>query len=131
VILGIPAFEIAAARQTLTLESTRGVGKLFPGKSWESATDVRAVYAARGSALCNPRFVVCDGAVELRETSTCWERPAPEWSFFRDFQHSPGETGSRTAGHQMKSPSKSFCSAMGTTRCQSNSRKFAHLTPPS
>jgi len=127
VILGISASRLPPPGQTLTLDQLE-VLAIVPGKSWKR-DDVRAVYAAVAQRCGNPRFVVCDGAVELRETVDVLEKTGPRVVVLRDFKHFAANRFEKLVGQSERF--KSFCSAMGTTRCQVQQSEFAHLTPPS
>jgi hypothetical protein len=127
VILGIPAARLPSPGRTLTLDQLE-VLAIVPGKSWKR-DDVRAVYEAVAQRCGSPRFVVCDGAVELRETVDVLEKPGQTVLVLRDFKHFAANRFEKLVGQSERF--KSFCSAVGTTRCQVQQSEFAHLTPPS
>ncbi len=127
VILGIPASKLPPLGQTLTLDQLE-VLAIVPGKSWKR-DDVRAVYEAVAERCGIPRFVVCDGAVELRETVDVLEKTGRKVTVLRDFKHFAANRFEKLVGQTKRF--QSFCSAMGTTRCQVQQSELAHLTPPS
>lgn len=127
VILGIPESKLPPAGQTLSLEMLE-VLAIVPGKSWKR-DDVRKVYRQVAQHSGTPRFVVCDGAVELRETVDVLEKPGQSVVVLRDFKHFAANRFEKLVG--TSEAFKSFCAAMGRTRCQVQQTELAHLTPPS
>ncbi len=127
VILGIPASKLPAPGKTLSLDELE-VLAIVPGKSWKR-DDVRNVYRQVALHSGTPRFVVCDGAVELRETVDVLEKPGQNVVVLRDFKHFAANRFEKLVG---KSEAfKTFCAAMGRTRCQVQQTELAYLTPPS
>lgn len=66
IILGIPASRLPHNGQTLSLDQLE-VLAIVPGTNW-SRDDVRKAYRKTAKAFGTPRYVVCDGAVELRDS---------------------------------------------------------------
>ena len=66
VILGIRASALPACGKTLSLDQLE-VFAIIPAKNWKR-DDVRKAYKEVATRCGTPRFVVCDGAVELRDT---------------------------------------------------------------
>lgn len=127
VILGIPASKLPPPGQTLSLDALE-VLAIVPGVSWKR-DDVRNVYQQVAQHSGTPRFVVCDGAVELRETVDVLEKPGQSVVVLRDFKHFAANRFEKLIGRS--EAFKSFCAAMGRTRCQVQQTELAHLTPPS
>jgi hypothetical protein len=127
VILGMPASKLPPPGQTLTLDQL-DVLAIVPGKNWKR-DDVRAVYREVAERCGTPRFVVCDGAVELRESVDVLQKPGKSVVVLRDFKHFAANRFEKLVGESERF--KLFCSAMGTTRCQVQQTELAHLTPPS
>jgi hypothetical protein len=127
VILGIPASKLPPLGKTLSLDQLE-VLAIVPGKSWKR-DDVRNVYQQVAQHSGTPRFVVCDGAVELRETVDVLEKMGQSVVVLRDFKHFAANRFEKLIG---KSETfQSFCAAMGRTRCRVQQTELAHLTPPS
>jgi hypothetical protein len=127
VILGIPASRLPPLGQTLSLDQLE-VLAIVPGKSWKR-DDVREVYREVAERCGRPRFVVCDGAVELRETVDVLQNAGKGVVVLRDFKHFAANRFEKLVGKSERF--KSFCSEMGKTRCQVQQTELAHLTPPS
>ena len=127
VILGIPASKLPPPGHTLSLDRLE-VLAIVPGKSWKR-DDVRKVYRQVAQHSGTPRFVVCDGAVELRETVDVLEKTGRNVLVLRDFKHFAANRFEKLVGKSQAF--KSFSAAMGRTRCQVQQTELAHLTPPS
>jgi hypothetical protein len=126
-ILGISASRLPPPGETLSLDQLE-VLAIVPGKSWKR-DDVRRVYCEVAEHCGTPRYVVCDGAVELRETVDVLEKPGKQVVVLRDFKHFAANRFEKLVGNGERF--KSFCLAMGKTRCQVQQTELAHLTPPS
>jgi hypothetical protein len=127
VILGISASKLPPPDETLSLDQLE-VLAIVPAKSWKR-DDVRRVYREVAEHCGTPRFVVCDGAVELRETVDILEKPGRNVVVLRDFKHFAANRFEKLVGRTERF--KSFCKQMGQTRCQVQQTELAHLTPPS
>lgn len=125
VILGIRASKLPPPGQTLSLDQLE-VLAIVPGKSWKRG-DVREVYRQVAQRCGTPRFVVCDGAVELRETVDVLEKAGEKVVVLGDFKHFAANRFEKRVGKSERF--KSFCSQMGKTRCQVQQTELAHLTP--
>lgn len=127
VILGIPASELPALNETLSLDKLE-VLMVRPGESW-TRDDVRAVYRELAAQIGCPRWVLCDGAVELRESvdALCDEHHTSD--VLRDFKHFAANRFESLIGRSEEF--QRFLSAMGKTRCLVQQTELAHLTPPS
>jgi hypothetical protein len=127
VILGIPASQLPRDGQTLSLDQLQ-VLAIVPGKSW-SRDDVREVYRKTAKAFGTPRYVVCDGAVELRDSVDVLKKNGKRVVVLRDFKHYAANRLESLVGRSENF--KSFCKEMGLTRSRVQQTALAHLTPPS
>lgn len=127
VILGIPASRLPREGQTLSLDQLQ-VLAIVPGKSW-SRDDVRKVYRETAKAFGTPRYVVCDGAVELRDSVDVLQKNGKRVIVLRDFKHYAANRLESLIGRSERF--QSFCKEMGLTRSRVQQTALAHLTPPS
>lgn len=126
VVLGIRASKLPPSGQTLSLNQLE-VLAIVPGKSWKRE-DVRKAYEQISERCGSPRFLVCDGAVELRETVDVLEKEGEKVVVLRDFKHFAANRFENLVGKTERFTS--FCSAMGKTRSQVQQTELGHLTPP-
>ena len=126
VVLAIPASKLPPEGQTLSLDDLE-VLAIEPGDSWKR-DDVRRVYKKLAESVGRPRFVLCDGAVELRESVDVLRDDDHEVVVLRDFKHFAANRFESMIGRTERF--KSFQSLMGKTRCQIQQTELAHLTPP-
>lgn len=126
VILGIPASQLPRDGQTLSLDQLQ-VLAIVPGKSW-GRDDVRKVYRKTAKAFGTPRYVVCDGAVELRDSVDVLKKNGKRVVVLRDFKHYAANRLESLVGRSENF--KSFCKEMGLTRSRVQQTALAHLTPP-
>ncbi len=127
IILGIPASRLPRNGKTLTLDDLE-VLAIVPGKSW-NRDDVREVYRKTAKAFGTPRYVVCDGAVELRDSVDALRKKGERVIVLRDFKHYAANRLESLIGNTEKFTS--FCKEMGLTRARVQQTVLAHLTPPS
>ena len=127
VILGTTIGQLPPPGETLSLDKL-DVLAIVPGTSWKR-DDVRCVYREVAKRCGTPRFVVCDGAVELRETVDVLETSGKTVAVLRDFKHFAANRFEKLVGNSERF--KSFCAQMGKTRCQVQQTELSHLTPPS
>jgi len=121
VILGLPASKLPPPGKTLTLDQL-DVLAIVPGKRW-NREDVRAVYQQVSQSSGIPRFVVCDGAVELRESVDVMEKTGKKVLVLRDFKHFAANRFEKLVSRSERF--KSFCLATGATRCQVQQTEYA------
>jgi hypothetical protein len=126
VILGISASKLPAKGQTLSLNALE-VLAIEPGRSW-TRDDVRRVYKELADKIGRPRWVLCDGAVELRESVDvlCDEHHTSD--VLRDFKHVAANRFESLIGKSSRFGE--FTNEMGKSRCLLQQTELAHLTPP-
>lgn len=126
VILGISAEALPSDGQTLALDQVE-VLAIEPGESWKR-DDVREVYRKLASQVGRPRWVLCDGAVELRESVDVLCDQEHTTDVLRDFKHFAANRFESLIGRS--DDFTNFLGAMGKTRCLLQQSELAHLTPP-
>jgi len=126
VILAIPASELPPKGQTLSLDALE-VLAIEPGESW-TRDDMRRVYQEIADLVGRPRFVLCDGAVELRESVDVLSDENHQVVVLRDFKHFAANRFESMIGRS--ETFREFQAAMGKTRCYIQQTELAHLNPP-
>jgi hypothetical protein len=125
VILGIRASELPPLGQTLSLDQLE-VLAIVPAKDWKR-DDVRNAYQLVAQRCGTPKFLVCDGAVELRETVDVLENAGKKVIVLRDFKHFAANCFEKLIGKMDRF--QEFTKQMGLTRCRVQQTELAHLTP--
>jgi hypothetical protein len=126
VILAIPASELPGKGETLSLDALE-VLWIESGDSW-NRDDMRRVYRQLADLVGRPRFVLCDGAVELRESVDVLCDEEHEVIVLRDFKHVAANRFESMIGRSEEF--LAFQAEMGKTRCRIQQTELAHLTPP-
>ncbi len=126
VILGIRASELPPPGETLSLDQLT-VLAIIPAKNWKR-NDVREAYKKVALRCGTPRFIICDGAVELRESADVLEKAGKKVIVLRDFKHYAANCFEKLIGKTERF--KEFIKQMGITRCQVQQTELAHLNPP-
>jgi hypothetical protein len=126
VILAVAASDLPPEGQTLSLAALE-VLAIEPGESW-TRDDMRRVYRQLADVVGCPRFVLCDGAVELRESVDVLNDEKHDVVVLRDFKHFAANRFESMIGRSKKF--RAFQAAMGKTRCHIQQTELAHLNPP-
>ena len=126
VVLAIPASQLPPEGETLSLNSLE-VLLVEPGDSW-SRDDMREAYRKLSKLAGRPRFVLCDGAVELRETVDVLGDDNHEVIVLRDLKHFAANRFESLIGRSERF--KEFSAQIGRTRCRIQQTELAHLNPP-
>lgn len=126
VILGVAAHKLPREGQTLQLDNLH-VLAIEPGVSW-TRDDVRRVYKELADLIGRPRWVLCDGAVELRESADVLCDEHHTTRTLRDFKHVAANRFESLIGKSDRF--SEFVAQMGKTRCLIQQTELAHLTPP-
>lgn len=98
-----------------------------PGKSWKRE-DVATVYSELAAQCGVPRAVLCDGAVELRESAECLKTLRGDCITLHDFKHKAANYLEAIVGKSERFVE--FLAKVGNTRCSIQQTEMAHLTPP-
>lgn len=126
VILGISASRLPDKGQTLNLDALE-VLAIEPGRCW-TRDDVRRVYNELAEKIGRPRWVLCDGAVELRESVDVLCDGHHTTDVLRDFKHVAANRFESLIGKSKRFGE--FIAEMGKSRSLMQQTELAHLTPP-
>jgi len=125
-ILGIRASQLPPPGQTLRLQDMR-VLAVVPGTSWKRE-DVQREYAKLATRIGEPRYLLTDGAVELRETAEVLKTPGKKLTVLRDMKHYAANTFERLIGKSDRFGQ--YLSQLGRTRSTIQQTELGHFTPP-
>ena len=125
-ILGIRSQDLPEPGQTLSLKALH-VLAVVPGESWKRE-DVRREYAKLAQRIGAPRFLLTDGAVELRESAEVLEKPGRKLTLLRDLKHVAANIFENQIGKSDRFAE--FVSRLGRTRSAIQQTELSHFTPP-
>jgi len=126
VVLGVRASRLPPPGEALRHEDMQLL-TVQPGTAWKRA-DMAAVYGELAERYGNPRAVLCDGAVELREGAQCLQKRRSDTIVLQDFKHKAAIFLKTTVGAHPRFAE--FNTQMGKTRSAIQQTELAHLTPP-
>lgn len=125
-ILGIRASQLPPPGQTLRLQDLR-VLAVVPGTSWKRE-DVRREYDKLATRIGPPRYLLTDGAVELRESADVLETQGHQLTVLRDMKHYAANVFEKLIGHSDRF--SQYLSQLGRTRSAIQQTELSHFTPP-
>jgi hypothetical protein len=125
-ILGIRASRLPSPGQTLRLQDMR-VLAVVPGTHWKRE-DVRREYAKLAKRTGAPRYLVTDGAVELRESADVLKTLGEKLTILRDMKHYAANLFERLIGKSDRFGQ--YLSQLGRTRSAIQQTELSHFTPP-
>jgi len=125
-ILGIRASQLPPLGQTLPLEAMQ-VLAVIPGENWKRE-DVRREYGKLAQRIGSPRYLVTDGAVELRESADVLEKAGQKFTLLRDMKHFAANTFENLIGKTDRFAD--YLSRVGQTRNAIQQTELSHFTPP-
>jgi hypothetical protein len=125
-ILGIRASQLPKPGQTLRLSDLR-VLAVVPGTNWK-CEDVRREYDKLAKQIGTPRYLVTDGAVELRESADVLKTPGKRLAVLRDMKHYAANTFEKLIGKSERFGQ--YLSQLGRTRNAIQQTELSHFTPP-
>lgn len=126
VVLAVRASRLPPPGETLRHEDVR-VLTVQPGTAWKRE-DMALVYRQLAEQYGNPRAVLCDGAVELREGAECLKTRRSDTIVLRDFKHKAALFLKAAMGDHPRFAE--FTAHVGKTRSAIQQTELAHLTPP-
>lgn len=126
VILGIRACDLPPPGQTLSREQMEPLA-VMPGTDWKRE-DVRRAYEKLVERMGSPRYLVTDGAVELRESADVLEKQGKKPIVLRDMKHFAANQFEKLVGKNDRF--KEYLSKLGRTRCQVQQTELSHFLPP-
>jgi hypothetical protein len=125
-ILGIRASQLPQPGQTLRLQEMR-VLAVVPGTRWKRE-DVRREYGRLAKRIGPPRFLLTDGAVELRESADTLETAGKKLTLLRDMKHYAANIFEKLIGKSDRFGQ--YLSQLGRTRSAVQQTELSHFTPP-
>jgi hypothetical protein len=125
-ILGIRAKDLPEPGQTLSHKNMQ-VLAVVVGTNWKRE-DVRREYDRLAQRVGAPRFLLTDGAVELRESADVLEKPGRKPILLRDLKHVAANVFENLIGK--REPFAKFLSEIGRTRSAIQQTELSHFTPP-
>lgn len=125
-IIGIRASELPPRGSTLRHEDMT-VLAVVPGTDWKRE-DVREQYEMLAKRIGPPRYLLTDGAVELRESADTLGKPGKEVIVLRDMKHYAANVFERLIGKSDRF--KDYLSHLGRTRSSIQQTELSHFTPP-
>ena len=127
VVVAVPASKMPPPGETLKHEDLR-VLTVRPGTSW-TREDVAVVYTELANQHGNPRAVLSDGAVELREPVESLKNRRSDTIMLQDFKHKAANFLKALLSKNKRFAE--FTTQIGRTRSAIQQTELAHLTPPS
>jgi hypothetical protein len=126
VVLGVRASRLPPPGETIAHEDVHLL-TVRPGTAWKRE-NMASVYAQLAERYGNPRAVLCDGAVELRDGAECLKNRRPDTIVLQDFKHKAAIFLKAAVGDHPRFAE--FNSQLGKTRSAIQQTELAHLTPP-
>lgn len=126
VILGVRQSKLPENGQTLRLEDVR-VLAVVPGTQWKTE-NVAAEYKKLADRSVMPKFILTDGAPELRDSVDFLEKNGKKPILLRDMKHVAANILEKTIGNDKRF--KEFSTKVAATKCAIQQTELAHFTPP-
>jgi hypothetical protein len=125
-IIGIAVEDLPEPGQTLSLEDVK-VLAIVPGEQWKKE-DVLREYQKLAERIGAPRFLLCDGAIELREPAETLEKDGRKPIVLGDLKHHAANALEKQIGRSERF--KAFVSQVGLTRNRIQQTELSHFVPP-
>ena len=125
-IIGIAVENLPEPGQTLSLEDVK-VLAIVPGQKWKKE-DVAREYRKLAKRIGPPRFLLSDGAVELREPAETLEKDGRRTIVLGDLKHYAANVLEKQIGRSERF--KEFISQVGLTRNRIQQTELSHFVPP-
>ena len=125
-ILGIRASHLPERGQTLSRKSLQ-VLAVVPRENWKRE-DVRQEYQKLEQRMGAPRYLLTDGAIELRESADILEKPGQKLTLLRDLKHVAANFFETLIGNSDRF--SKFITQLGRTRSAIQQTELSHFTPP-
>lgn len=125
-IIGIAIDDLPPPGETLGLEKMK-VLAIVPGQSWKKE-DVGREYQKLAAQIGPPVYLLCDGAVELREPAEKLEKDGKKTIVLGDLKHHAANVLEKEIGRSERF--KSFMSEVGLTRNRVQQTELSHFAPP-
>ena len=125
-IIGIRVKDLPPLGETLPLEKMHVLATI-PGTSW-TRDDVRREYKTLAERIGPPKYLLCDGAVELRESADVLEIEGETPVVLRDMKHYAANVFEQLIGKDERF--QEYLSKLGRTRSAVQQTELSHFTPP-
>ncbi len=125
-IIGIAVEDLPKPGTTLCLDDVK-VLAIVPGRTWKKA-DVAVEYKKLSQQIGAPRYLLCDGAIELREPGQQLEKDGRKTIVLGDFKHHAANLLEKQIGRSERF--RTFLTQVGLTRNRTQQTELSHFTPP-
>ncbi|HJN13800.1 MAG TPA: hypothetical protein QF564_34325 [Pirellulaceae bacterium] len=125
-IIGIAVEDLPQPGQTLSLENVK-VLAIVPGQRWKKE-DVAREYKKLAKRIGAPRYLLSDGAIELREPAESLEKDGRKTIVLGDLKHHAANVLEKQIGRSDRF--KEFISQVGLTRNRVQQTELSHFVPP-
>lgn len=125
-IIGIRVRDLPPLGETLPLGKMQVLATI-PGISW-SRDDVRREYRKLAKRIGYPKYLLTDGAVELRESADVLEFKGQKPIVLRDMKHYAANVFEHLIGKDERF--QAYLSKLGRTRSAVQQTELSHFTPP-
>jgi hypothetical protein len=125
-IIGIRVRDLPPLGETLPLEKMHVLATI-PGTSW-TRDDVRREYKILAERIGSPKYLLTDGAVELRESGDVLESQGETPIVLRDMKHYAANVFEQLIGKDERF--QEYLSKLGRTRSAVQQTELSHFTPP-
>jgi hypothetical protein len=125
-IIGIALHDLPPPGETLCHEKMK-VLAIVPGQSWKKE-DVEREYQKLAERIGPPVYLLCDGAVELRDPAQKLEKDGQKTIVLGDLKHHAANVLEKKIGRCERF--QSFVSQVGLTRNRVQQTELSHFAPP-
>ena len=125
-IVGLAVENLPEPGQTLSLQDIQ-VLAIIPGQRWKKE-DVAREYKKLAKRIGPPRYLLSDGAIELREPAESLEKDGRKTIVLGDLKHHAANTLEKQIGRSDRF--KAFLSQVGLTRHRIQQTELSHFVPP-
>jgi hypothetical protein len=124
-IIGMELKNLPEPGQTLCLDDVK-VLAIVPGQKWKKE-DVAREYQKLADQIGAPRYLLCDGATELREPAEKLEKDGQKTVVLGDLKHHAANVLEKQIGRSERF--KAFISQVGLTRNRVQQTELSHFAP--
>jgi hypothetical protein len=125
-IIGIAVEDLPEPGQTLSLDDIK-VLAIVPGERWKKE-DVGREYQKLAERIGAPRYLLSDGASELREPAEALEKDGRKTIVLGDLKHHAANVLEKQIGRGERF--KAFITQVGLTRNRVQQTELSHFSPP-
>jgi hypothetical protein len=125
-IIGIAVEDLPEPGQTLSLEDVK-VLAIVPGQKWKKE-DVGREYQKLAEQIGAPRYLLSDGATELRDPAEALEKDGRKTIVLGDLKHHAANVLEKQIGRDERF--QAFITQVGLTRNRAQQTELSHFSPP-